>query len=65
MKVKDIKDILNIGSDSVIFIHCGTPGKVFAHYIHYAEELDHYEEMSVKELTLSGYGGACLYIDVE
>lgn len=64
MKIKDIATILNIGDDSVVVMHCIDPGNVFVETIREKEDLKPYEDMEIKELTLSGYGGSTLYIDM-
>ena len=64
MKVKDIANIMEISNDSEVIIH--HKGEwTFIRSCYSSVDMHKYDEYEVTSITLSGYGGACLYIDVE
>jgi len=64
MKIRDIANIMEISSDSEVTIHHKGEG-AFIKSCYSSVDLHKYDDYEVTSITLSGYGGACLYIDVE
>ena len=65
MRLRDISEVLNIGSDCEVIIHCTDKGNAFIKSAIDVSEMQNYGGMIVTGITVSGYGGAYLYIDVK